>query len=434
MNGFSSARSSSSQNRNLEPAPRIVPQPDNQQVTQPAPLVLSLLFAPVNLLYSILSKTFGIINYLFPFLPRLLSHISGRTPSQASRRNTSGRRPLNSRDTAARFIREFEEEYGSHTLPFYENGYAQAWDAAKRDLKFLLVVLLSPEHDDTSSFVRDTLLSSEFSTFLSNNKNSIILWAGNVQDPEAYQMSNELNCTKFPFSALVVYTPSTSSPSMSTILRLTGPTPAATYVSKMQAAIGQHSAELERSRAQRAEQQASRDLRQQQDSAYERSLAQDRERAKQKREAQEAERRAQVEAMEKEEAAENEARNLEQWRRWRAKSIQPEPEADAKDAVRISVRMPDGERVVRKFTADAEMEELYAFVECYDVLQVGELGEDIEKPKGWNHEYKFRLVSPMPRQVFELEEGGYLKEKIGRSANLIVERTTVADDEEEDAE
>ena len=217
---------------------------------------------------------------------------------------------------------------------------------------------------------------------------------------------------------------------MSTVLRLTGPTPAAKYVSKLQTTIAQHSADLERSRATRAEQQAARDLRQQQDSAYERSLAQDRERARLRREAEEAQQRAERETKEKEEAEQREARTLEQWRRWRAKSILPEPGADVKDVVRISLRMPDGERVVRKFSADAEMEELYAFVECHDVLNEGGLTGNAAEPKGWDHEYKFRLVSPMPRQVYELVDEGNLKEKIGRSANLIVERTDLVEQED----
>lgn len=433
MNGFSSSSSSSRPSRNLEPAPRIVPQPESQQVTHPAPLVLSLLFAPVNILYNVLSKGLGILGYLFPFLPRLLTRISGRTASRSSRSSTGGRRPLNSRDTAARFIREFEEEYGENTLPFFENGYAQAYDAAKRDLKYLLVVLLSPEHDDTSTFVRDTFLSSEVAAFLDTNKNSVVLWAGNVQDPEAYQVASELNCTKFPFSALIVHTPSQSSTAMSTVLRVAGPMPsAAAYVAKLQGAMSQHAADLERARSTRAEQQASRSLRDQQNTAYERSLAQDRERARQRREAEESQRQAEREARDREAAEEREKQNLEQWRRWRAKSIKPEPDAEVKDAVRISIRMADGERLVRKFTPEAAMEELYAFVECHDLLADGEDFSDAEEPSGWTHEYKFRLVSPMPRTVFELDEGGTVKEKIGRSGNLIVERTVTEEEDEEE--
>ena len=144
----------------LELAPRVVPTPEGQ-MSQPMPFPFNILLLPFNLTYTIFQRVLGVVGYVFPFLPRLLSRFYSGGASRPSR--DSGRRPLNPRDTAARFMREFEEEYGvTHgTLPFHEGGYAQAFDLAKRDLKYLLVVLLSPEHDDTAPFVRDTLLSPD---------------------------------------------------------------------------------------------------------------------------------------------------------------------------------------------------------------------------------------------------------------------------------
>lgn len=424
-------RTSSSRDRNLEPAPRIVPQSESQ-MTRQAPLLLSLILAPINLLYGLLSRTLGVVGYLFPFLPRLFSRISGRSPSQAQRRNTSGRRPLNPRDTAARFIREFEEEYGSNELPFFENGYAQAFDNAKRDLKFLLVVLTSPEHDDTASFIRDTLLSSSVVDFIKNPENNILLWAGTVQDSEAYQVAHALKCTKFPFAALIAHTPSVSSTAMSVVARIVGPTPPSAFVSKLRAAVTQNLEALTRVRAARAEQQATRSIRQAQDSAYERSLAQDRERVRLRREAEEARRREEQEAKEKAEAETRHAQQVDAWKKWRAHSIAPEPGPDVKDAVRISLRMPSGQRVVRKFAPDAPIEELYAFVECSDILQEEDAGASpAREPHGYRHEYQFRLVTPMPREAYEVQAGGTIKDRIGRSGNLIVE-PVVEEEEEED--
>ncbi|KAK7525837.1 uncharacterized protein IWZ02DRAFT_200358 [Phyllosticta citriasiana] len=429
-NGF--GRSTTIGRRNLEPAPRVVPQPEHQ-VTQQAPLILSLVLFPFRFAYSIVSKFFNVFSYLFPFLPRF---IGTRAAPHARRRDTSGRRPLNPRDTAARFIREFEEEYGAHEIPFFEGGYAQAFDLAKKELKFLLVVLVSPEHDDTASFIRETLLSPEVVAFIKNPANNMIVWAGNVQDSEAYQVSNALNCTKFPFAALIVHTPSVSSTAMSTVARIVGSTPPATFMSRLQTAMAQNSEPLNRARATRAEQQAARNIRQAQDTAYERSLAQDRERARRRREEEEVRQRAEQEERAKQEAKEREARNLAAWRAWRARSIAGEPSSDVKDAVRISLRMPSGDRVVRRFAPDADMEELYAFVECYDVLQQQqEASQDAvaaEKPEAYEHEYKFVLVSPMPREEFDLQKGGSIKQRIGRSGNLIVERTDLDDDDEEE--
>ncbi len=330
-------------------------------------------------------------------------------------------------------MREFEEDYGSHSLPILENGYAQALDQAKRDLKFLLVVLISPEHDDTSSFVRQTLLSPEVTNYVNNPSNNILLWAGSVQDSEAYQVSTALRCTKFPFSALIVHTPQQSSVAMSVVQRIAGPTPPTAYIDKLQTSITQHAEALSRVRATRSEQQATRNLREEQNSAYERSLAQDRERARQRREAEVAKVQAEKEARAKAALEEKQAQNLLQWKRWRAQTLPSEPGAEAKDVTRISIRMPSGERVIRKFPPEAKLDDLYAFVECYEVLDtdVGSAASAVtEQPKDYEHTFGFRLVSPMPRTVFELESGGTVKEKIGRSANLIVE--PIAEDEDDD--
>ena len=374
---------------------------------------------PFNVLTRLVGGTFSLIGYLLSFLPRLLPRGSSRTLPSRSR---PGRKPLNSRDTAARFAREFEEDYGRHDLHFLDSGYASAYDLAKKDLKFLLVVLISPEHDDTSTFIRETLLSPDAVNYINDPKNKILLWAGNVQDSEAYQVSTALNCSKFPFAALVAQTPQDSSTSMSTITRITGLQPASAFVSKLQTAVSQHVPALDRLRAQRSEQQASRSLREEQNSAYERSLAQDRERARQRREAEAAQARAESEARERQKLIATAARKLQQWREWRAQSIGPEPSPDTTHVTRVSIRMTSGERVVRKFASGARIEDLYAYVECYEVLEsTGSASSHISEPEGFQHKYGFRLVSPMPRTVYDVEAGGTLGVEIGRSANLMVE-------------
>lgn len=293
-----------------------------------------------------------------------------------------------------------------------------------------MVVLLSPEHDDTSTFVRDKLLSQEVVSYVNDSQNKIILWAGNVQDSEAYQVSNALNCSKFPFTALVVHTPQDSTTSMSTIARITGSQPASAFVSKLRTAIGQHSQALETVRAARNEQQASRNIREEQNSAYERSLAQDRERARQRREAEAAQKRAKEDEKARAEAEETQARKLEQWKRWRARSLPVEPGPEIKTTSRISIRLTSGERVVRKFAEDADMEELYAFVECHDLLISGEDVSSAQEPADYKHVYNFRMVSPMPRIVYHIQDGGSVSNKVGRSGNLIVE--PISDEDEED--
>ncbi|KAF2756820.1 hypothetical protein EJ05DRAFT_477055 [Pseudovirgaria hyperparasitica] len=427
-------RRSGSRSRGLEPAPRVVPQPESQ-INYQAPLLVYILLFPLNLATGVLGRLGRAIGYIFPFLPRLWTTIFARNTARGSRSNTSGRRALNPRDTAARNIREFEEEYGPHSLPIFENGYAQAYDLAKRDLKFLLVVLFSPEHDDTSSFIRDTLLAPPVADYIRDPTNNIILWLGNVLDSEAYQVASELRVTKLPVATLMVHTPSVSSTAFTVIARIAGPMPPATFGAKLRSAVSQNIEPLERVRASRAEQSATRSLREQQNTAYERSLAQDRERARKKREEEENRKREEEEAAEREAQQQRYEEDLAQWRMWRAQRLKPEPSADVKDAVRINIRMPSGERVMRKFEADAQLEELYAFVECYDVITTGvNESEKIEQPQGFSFEYGFLLVSPMPREEYKLVDGGTLKERIGRSGTLIVETIGGVDSEEEEDE
>ncbi|KAK2762174.1 hypothetical protein FQN54_001183 [Arachnomyces sp. PD_36] len=417
--------------RALEPAPRVDTQPEDQQLYRP-PFLLALLFSPFNLLYRLLASSFRLFGALFPFLPRLM-HTTASPWLQRFQRNTSGRRPLAPKDTAARFIREFEEEYGSHTIPFLENGYNLALEKAHRELKFLLVVLLSPEHDDTAGWVRDTLLSPEVVDFIGAPENGILVWGGNVRDSDAYQVSNSLRCNKFPFAALVAHTPNVSSTAMSIIARVSGLTTPSEFVAKLRTAIAQHREPLDRVRTTRAEQQASRTLREEQDSAYERSLAQDRERARQKREAAAAKEREEAEERERQAIAEKQAQDLAQWKLWRLQSIASEPQPpNDKDAVRIGFRLASGERVVRKFAPDADIEELYAYVECYDVMAEADESTHVSKPADYEHKYGFRLVSPMPRMAYEIEAGGSVRERIGRGANLLVETIEDDDDEESD--
>ena len=389
------------------------------------PFLITAFFTPLGIIYRLLSTFLSPFRFLLPaFIPRILNRLIGQPPGPT-------RRALPPADNARRFIREFGEEYGTQELPFVENGFNLALDNAKRDLKFLMVVLLSPNHDDNSSWVRDSLLSHQVGQFIISHKDEILLWGGNVQDSEAYRVSETLKCTKFPFVGLVCHSANVGSSGMAAIVRTAAPS-ATEMVAKLGSAMTAQHAQLATTRSQRSEQQASRNLRQEQDSAYERSLAQDRERARQRREEQEAQTRAEKEALAAAEAGERRQQNETQWRKWRARSIPQEPDATSKDAIRVSIRMPSGERVIRRFNSEADLEELYAFVECYDLLSNGDTKADVSEPAGYGHIYQFQLVSPMPRKVYAVDDGGTIEDRIGKGANLIVEPVKEAESDEEE--
>ncbi|ROT41657.1 UBX domain-containing protein [Sodiomyces alkalinus F11] len=415
-----------------DPAPRIVPQPP---MLHRPPFLIGLLLAPFSIGYNVASRIFRTVWYLLSFLPAPIRPRALTNGAARGLRNTTGRRMLMPQDTAARFKREFEEEYGSDELPWFEGGIAQAQDLAKKDLKFLWVVLMSPEHDETASFTRDTLLAPDVVNFIRDPANNIILWGGNVLDSEAYQVAQEYNCTKYPFSALVCLTPKEGSTRMSIVKRLAGPMPPSTYLSEAQTAINKYAGDLAGVRAERVAQEVSRNLRNQQDSAYERSLAKDRERARQRREAEKAAAEAARRAEEAAAAAERLEQHRTDWKRWRATTIEAEPPATDKEVSRLALKMPESSgagRIVRRFRNSATLESLYAFVECYDMLgeAAGQDSAQKRPPSDYKHEYRFQIASVMPRTVYEPREEQTIGEAIGRSGNLIVEE--IVSNEESD--
>lgn len=413
-----------------EPAPRVVPQPS---VLYRTPLLVALLFAPFRMGFKILTGIFKSIFYFLSFLPSSIRPQLMASSIHKGLRQTNGRRVTLPKETAQRFRRDFEEEYGPHELPFFDGGHAQALDTAKKDVKFLLMVLISPEHDDTESFIRNTLLAPEVVKFINDPANNIILWGGNVLDSEAFQVAREYGCVKYPFSCLVCLTPREGSTRMGIVKRLVGPMTPATYVAGIQTAIAKHAPDLNGVRAERAAQEIARNLRSQQDSAYERSLALDRERARQKREAAAAAAAAEKRAREEAEAAARLEALRQQWRKWRATTIAPEPDAGAKDAVRLALNMPASSgagRVIRRFSSGTTLEELYAFVECYDLLQEESQAEKASKPEGYEHKYAFHIASVMPRETFEPNDAT-IGDKMGRGGSLVVEEIAPEEDEDE---
>ncbi len=407
-------------NDRTDAAPRVVPR--NPAVLR-APFFLAFILAPFNFGWRVLAGVFDATLWLLAFLPRPLWP---RAVQNAAARRSYGRRQLASKDAAARFKRELVEQYGGaiNSLPFFEGSFSRAYDLAKTELKFLLVVLIAPEHDDTEAFVRDVLLSPEVASLVQDPDGNIILWGGNVLDAEAYQVFQDYNCTAFPWSAVVCLTPKEGSTRMGAVRRLAGNMRAADYVADIRDTVAKRKPDLDAVRAERQSQEWTRNLRAEQDSAYERSLAIDRERARQKKEADAAAAEAEKQALEKERAAELREDKYRQWRRWRASTVPAEPPADAKNITRLALKLPPsmgGESIRRPFYSETTLGDLYAFVECYDILHKVASDEKVNPPDDYEHEYSFRIASLMPREVFEPTEAITLGAQIGRSGNVIVE-------------
>jgi FAS-associated factor 2 len=276
-------------------------------------------------------------------------------------------------------------------------------------------------------------------------------------------VSNSLTCTRFPFVALIanIPSPTPSSPAQMTLLtRIEGPISATRLIATLTTSVSRTKSILIQRRAIKADQNFTRQLRKQQEEAYTNSLAQDRLREETERrriaEIQQLERQRQ----EKEKEMERRKRNREQWRLWKAGELRKGGIVGMKNEIgktaRVGLRLINGERIVQPIPGDFTLEEVYSFVECYDLLfppqqreegksgvtlrssrEEGGIGEEmsVEKPEDYEHEFMFRLVVPYPRKVIDSgltlvkNEGG-----LWPSGSIVVEEIEEEEDEEEDEE
>lgn len=229
-------------------------------------------------------------------------------------------------------------------------------------------------------------------------ENDILVWVGNVAELEAYTVSKSLGVNRFPFMGLIVYdTSHDERPKMSCISKLEGLPDAVEFLAFLQQSLESFGPTLISLRADRQEHSFAREIRAEQDSAYEISLRKDRERVERERK----------ELEEEQQRAAETTRKLEQrasWRRWQKSRISQEPQATT-GVSKISFRLPNGSRIVRKFTPNTQLIELYNWVDLQlyhdadqgDVLKEGTAVE----PTDYTHEYNFTLATPLPRQVLE---------------------------------
>lgn len=203
---------------------------------------------------------------------------------------------------------------------------------------------------------------------------------------------------------------------------------------------------LTRRRAIKQEQASARELRRMQEEAYTNSLAADRAKQESARLAAEKSARLAREQEEKFLQEQRQTQNRDAWRAWKVADLRKKGLVGLKSEIgktaRVGVRLLGGERIVQMFPGELALEEVYSFVECYDLLfpqkeggialrnsQVEET--DAVKPEGYTHEFDFRLVVPYPRKIIDSGLGAVKNESaLWPSGSIVVEE--VEDDSEED--
>jgi len=97
-----------------------------------------------------------------------------------------------------------------------------------------------------------------------------------------------------------------------------------------------------------------------------------------------------------------------QWFFWTANQLATMPLDN--EAQTIVIHLRDGETVTRAFVPKPDLEDLYAFVECYDLIKHAPDLPEVSEPSGYLHEYYFRLQGPgltIPEGKFDSLTGSW---------------------------
>ncbi|BFZ55398.1 UBX domain-containing protein 10 [Savitreella phatthalungensis] len=290
--------------------------------------------------------------------------------------------------------------------------YAQAVAEAKRNLKFLLVLLTTDVHDDTRAAQR-TLTDDTLRAVIASHE--IYVWAGSATQPDARMAALSLGVTRFPFIGFI--TPKQNG-SMACVSKIEGLALTAEVTAMVSSSVETYEPTLITMQVDKKEQNASREIRAQQDSAYEASLRRDRAQAQRQRQLlEEAERRAAVEK-------ENTLNRL----RWlaqaaeRLKMLLKDSALPTGQVARLQFRLPDGSRLIRKLPRDTPISDVYALIEI-EITKPPDAGVDpSEAPSdAYIHRHSFALATPMPRCVLDADRTIADYPQICPSGTVVVE-------------
>ncbi|WBW75322.1 UBX domain Sre1 cleavage protein [Schizosaccharomyces osmophilus] len=306
------------------------------------------------------------------------------------------KRYLSPADAANKLLQNLEEQYGTDHVDFFtEGGYMEALARTKRSCGVALLFFTSTKSDEMEDFSKKVLMDEEVKGFLS--RRNILCWIGDVCEDEAFQGSRKFNCTKFPSAVLVMYSPQLSE--LVVAAHLHGPTDSTLLQSTLTNALARHLPSLERFRTEIDERESARELRRQQDDAYQVSLARDRQRQQQ------AKKERELKQKEQEEKEKLKELSL-QYRSWLAVNIPSEPQPNTK-AARLSIRLPDGSRVIRRFENDSLVKSVYEFVdsllfakenpEAYEEAMSS--SANLTPPEDYEYKFQFSLYSSLPREI-----------------------------------
>jgi FAS-associated factor 2 len=312
-----------------------------------------LLTLPLRMTYRTVSSVFSVVLSILGFSDDDFNSLDRRRRAQILSSNT---RP---EQDVGEFLQEFNSQYTQDHVPFHSGSYSNALEEAKKDLKFLLVYLHCPSHQDTSQFCQQTLASPIMKDFAA--RLNVIVWACSVDTPEGYRVSQALRETAYPFLALIVLRQG----KMMVVGRVEGHMEAEPLCQRLEIVVRDNEAYIVAARSERAERHINAEIRQEQDAAFQETLRLDQEREKLKQEAIEAKNREEAEERAR---VQDEADRKDAIRRMKIElvtEIPDEPDVSEPEAVRILIKLPEGQRLERRFLKHQSLKYLYYYVFCH---------------------------------------------------------------------
>ncbi|KAK6462655.1 hypothetical protein DFJ63DRAFT_169454 [Scheffersomyces coipomensis] len=288
----------------------------------------------------------------------------------------------------------------SHLPPFYQGSYSQALYMTTNRAKFLFIYLTNPYNENSSIIFKKIITNGNFISMFQTDPD-LLIWGGDLTNPEAYQLANSLNVTKFPFLGLLCLTRSTTmtqsgpvktSPKVSLVSKLQGGLfnedmdINQLIKSKFHKKIEKYAPELSVIRNELRDKFMSQVLIKQQEINFNNSLRKDQLKKKEK--------------LHRELKKQYLLYIAPQFRSFETNS------GGQGDTARIAIKLNNGKRVTYYFPKENKVEDIFTMVELIqegylesnETLLLTDL-EASQKFKDFKLEYKFKLLSPLPPRV-----------------------------------
>eukprot|EP00040_Diaphanoeca_grandis_P014545 m.73866 g.73866 ORF g.73866 m.73866 type:complete len:465 (-) comp24600_c1_seq1:374-1768(-) len=257
--------------------------------------------------------------------------------------------------------KEFDTIYSDRHPRIFDGSLVDAMNFAKKELKYLIIVIHSPKSEPSNRYLQDTITSEDFTLFSDNN---LVMWAVSTADRQGVQACTSLRVSSFPSTALVAFVEG----QMKVVWRQSGFLQTPQLLEKLAELMEQYQPAMIAEQQERSQRVFDRQIRQQQDQEYEASLQADRERELKKNQEQaekeSEEKNARETKLREEQEAEEKLKNRGATLAQKRQSL-PEVPKDGEPSVKLRFKFPNGQRLDRVFSPDHKLQCVYDFVDIH---------------------------------------------------------------------